>query len=259
MWTRRALAIMAAVSLGGGVGVFAAAGPAAAGNWAVTVLDPPPGRIEAGRTQQMGFWVLQHGTHPYNWGNPSTLGAVGLVLVDDAGSRASFPGTASAEPAHYTTSVTVPHGGRWQVYGVQGIFMSYHVGTLTVPGTVASLGVPAAPSAADLARYWPGAVRPPVLRVDPNRDPFVPSGAEGTIGRSDLTAVQPGAQTTPASAAAVPADRAGERRSNPAPTLLVAAASLLVIVAAATGRLWWPRLRSLRGTARPSPVGGARR
>jgi hypothetical protein len=234
------------------VGVFAAAGPAAAGNWAVTVLDPLPGRIEAGRTQQIGFWVLQHGTHPYNWGDPSTIGAVGLVLVDDAGSRASFPGTASAEPAHYTTSMTVPHGGRWEVYGVQGIFMSYHVGTLTVPGTIASLGVPAAPSAADLARHWPGAVRPPVLRVDPNRDPFVQPGAEATIGRSDLTAVQPGVQQPPPPAAAVPADRPGERRSNPAPTLL-AAASLLVIAAAATGRLWWPRLRSLRTHQRRDP------
>jgi hypothetical protein len=86
----------------------------------------------------------------------------------------------------------------------------------------------------------------------------VQSGAEATIGRPDLTAVQPGVQQPLPPAAAVPADRAGERRSNPAPRLL-AAASLLVIAAAATGRLWWPRLRSLRGTARPSPVGGARR
>jgi hypothetical protein len=170
---RLAGALAAALVIGTGLGAIAGAGPAAAGGWAVTVLDPLPNRIEAGRAYEVSFWVLQHGTHPYNWGEPASLGQVGVTLTDDRSASVSFTGRALAEPAHYTTAVTVPHDGTWRVSGVQGIFMDFHVGTLTVPGSLKALGVPAAPSAADLQKYWPGAVRPPVLPIDQNRDPFV--------------------------------------------------------------------------------------
>jgi hypothetical protein len=171
MW-RRAGVWVTALVIGTGLGVLAGAGPAAAGGWAVTVLDPLPGRIVAGQAYEVGFWVLQHGSHPYAWDEPASIGQVGLTLTDGDGATLSFAGRALAEPAHYATTVTVPHDGSWRVTGVQGIFMDFHVGTLTVPGRLAALGVPAAPSPEDMRKYWPGPVRPPVLPIDKNRDPF---------------------------------------------------------------------------------------
>jgi hypothetical protein len=57
------------------------AASARAGGWAVTALDPLPQRLQAGRTYTVGYWVLQHGSHPYE----GDLGKTGLKLVDDGG------------------------------------------------------------------------------------------------------------------------------------------------------------------------------
>jgi hypothetical protein len=238
---RRAGALLAALIIGSGLGALAGAGPAAAGGWAVTVIDPLPGRIVAGQAYQVSFWVLQHGTHPYSWREPASIGQVGLTLTDDRGASVSFDGRALAEPAHYTTTVTVPHDGSWRVTGVQGVFMSFHVGTLTVPGSLAALGVPAAPSPADMQRYWPGRVRPPVLPVDRTRDPF-------EAGSSHVTD-QAAARPLPASpAAGAEADAAAEpaaRRGIPAPLLAAIIAGAALVLAFGIGRQF-RRLTDLR-------------
>src|SRR5688572_1803730 len=169
---RRASVYLLTLALGCAAGVVGLAGPAMAGGWAVTVIDPA-GVIEPGKAHQISFWVLQHGTHPYNWSEPAAIGSVGLTLADGNGSRVNFTGTALPEPAHYVTTVTVPSAGQWKVIAVQGVFAGYHVGALKVPGTFQPLGVPAAPSPQDLQKYWPGKVQPPVLKVDQNREPFV--------------------------------------------------------------------------------------
>jgi hypothetical protein len=232
---RRLAGALAALVLGSGLGALAGAGPAAAGGWAVTVVDPLPGRIEAGQAYQVSFWVLQHGTHPYNWGEPASLGTVGLTLTDDRGARVSFTGRALAEPAHYATTMTVPHDGEWRVIGVQGIFMGFHVGTLTVPGSLTALGVPAAPSPEDMQKYWPGPVRPPVLPIDQNRDPFA---AEPQRLPDPAAAQQPAPPAVDADSATGSETRSAAR----APLLAAVIAGVaLVLGLAVVGRRWWMR------------------
>jgi hypothetical protein len=84
-----AAAMMAAL-VGGGLALLGAT-PAAAGAWAVTVVDRVPDRMESARPYQVRFWVLQHGTHPYDW--PDPLGDVGLALIDHDGKVIMFRGT----------------------------------------------------------------------------------------------------------------------------------------------------------------------
>ncbi|MFG6191391.1 hypothetical protein [Nonomuraea sp. JJY05] len=130
---------------------------AAAGGWAVTYLDPAPSRFEGGTSYALGFWVLQHGSHPFE----GELGAVGLRFTGADGKSLLFVGTALPEAGHYATSVVVPEGV-WKVEGVQGLFRPYEVGTLTVPGGLKVDPVPPdmrAPVSAGKS-FW-GSVRPP--------------------------------------------------------------------------------------------------
>jgi hypothetical protein len=235
---RQSGVLLAALVLGAGLGGLAGAGPAAAGGFAVTVLDSPPSRIEAGKAYQISFWVLQHGSHPF-WDKSAAASGVGLTLTDARGERLSFPGKEQAEPAHYVTTVTVPRNGTWQLTGVQGAFPSYDVGTLTVPGSLYVRPVPAAPSAADLAKYWPGAVRPPVLLTEEQ--------ARGNTGQPVTAVEQPVAQ---APAAAQAADSTAGRDANDAvpvrpgivTTVAIVAGGLLLVAALAIGvRRRWSR------------------
>lgn len=226
---RRAGLYLLTLALVSAAGVVGLAGPATAGGWAVTVIDPA-GPIEPGKAQRVSFWVLQHGTHPYNWSEPAAIGTVGLTLSDDNGSRITFAGTSLPEPAHYVTTVTVPSAGRWKVTAVQGVFAGYHVGTLTVPGTFKPLGVPAAPSAQDLQKYWPDKVQPPVLEVDQGREPFVYDDAKP----DEPDAI---AQPAPANAAADPAANYPDSSTR----VLIGTLALLLLIALALGGRWWAR------------------
>ena len=82
---------------------LAPAMPAHAGGWAVTLLDPLPDRFEAGRAYTVGYWVLQHGSHPFE----GELGKTGLRLVGPGGER-EFIGQPLPEAAHYAVSFAVP-------------------------------------------------------------------------------------------------------------------------------------------------------
>ena len=215
MRTPRMLAVLAATLVGLTGGLLLAPAPAYAGNWAVTVLDPLPDRLEPGKGYTVGLWVLQHGFHPYEGDD---LGPVGLRLVDGKGTALTFPAVALPEAAHYAAAIAVPHAGEWAVVGVQGRFAEYHVGTLTVPGGLAVLGVPPPLESPQVDRYWPGAIRPPAVPQDAGRDPF---GSAYTA-----RAAEPGPPTpTPVSRAA-PAQTGVSRV-----TLLVAVTIAVVAVA----------------------------
>lgn len=108
------------------------AAPAQAGGWAVTFLDPLPDRFEAGRSYTVGYWVLQHGSHPYD----GDLGRTGLRLVGPDRQELAFEGVALPEAAHYAVAIEVPGDGTWQVFAMQGVFAEHDVGTLTVPGAM---------------------------------------------------------------------------------------------------------------------------
>src|SRR5687768_923640 len=71
---------------------------ALAGGWAVTYVDPVPS-IQPSVTHTVGYWVLQHGTHPFS----GDLGKTGLRFKSGAGSR-DFVGVALGEPAHYAVT-----------------------------------------------------------------------------------------------------------------------------------------------------------
>jgi hypothetical protein len=230
MRLKRIATVVLAVSAGALLATVPAS-PAAAGGWAATVLDPVPERIESGRAYEIGFWMLQHGTHPYDW--PDPLGHVGLALIDDGGATVTFPGRELAEPAHYVAMVTVPHDGTWRVVGIQGHFQPYDIGPLQVPGTATALGVPAAPGPADIAKYWPGPVRPPVLPVDQTRDPYGGASAIGAVA-----AASPVASAAPAAPAASAAEATPSRRALPelVAVVLIAIATGLGLFAAARRR-----------------------
>ncbi len=157
--------------------------PAAqAGGWAVTALDPLPQRIEAGRTYTAGYWVLQHGSHPYD----GPLGATGLKFVDDNGTVIASKGAALGEPAHFAAAFALPHGGSWTVWGQQGIFADYEIGTLTPPGGLTVVRPPT-PMTMDGDTHW-AAIRPPDIAAMA-RDMTLPANAlsgDETAGTQSL-------------------------------------------------------------------------
>ncbi|GAB2874598.1 hypothetical protein GCM10027200_88170 [Lentzea nigeriaca] len=100
-----------------------------AGGWAVTYLDPVPS-IEPSATGTVGYWVLQHGTHPFTGGD---LGKTGLRFRSGTDERV-FTGVPLGQPAHYAVTFSLP-AGSYEVFGVQGMFADHPLATLTVPGT----------------------------------------------------------------------------------------------------------------------------
>ncbi|GAB3851767.1 hypothetical protein [Dactylosporangium cerinum] len=108
MRTLRTLAVLAATLVGLTGAVVLGPTPAYAGNWAVTVLDPVPDRLEPGKAYTLGLWVLQHGFHPYEGDD---LGPVALRLVGSDGTAVMFPAVALPEAAHYAAAIAVPHAG----------------------------------------------------------------------------------------------------------------------------------------------------
>ncbi|MGW5744644.1 hypothetical protein [Amycolatopsis sp. NPDC003861] len=140
--------------------LLVAAPAAVAGNWAVTYLDPLPDTVRAGQPYTVGYWVLQHGSHP-TYGE---LGATALVFTPPQGDPVVFPGVALREPAHYAAAIALPHDGDWRVSARQGIFADYEIGTLTLPGRLA-VTPPPAPMATGEKQPW-GAIRPPAIALN---------------------------------------------------------------------------------------------
>lgn len=235
---RRILATLGAVPVGllaaaltGLLAGLLLASPARAGGWAATLLDPLPSRVEVGRTYTVGYWVLQHGTHPYD----GDLGATALVLVDPQGQRRSFPGVPLAQPAHYATALVVPSAGSWRLEAEQGLFGTYVVGTLTAPGRLVTAPLPPGVGPDGHDNGW-GAIRPPTLAA-------VPSPTAATA--------RPSPMATPA--AAVPPSRPAGR--TPAPVLLAPVLAVLAPAGVLVALRW--RRHRLAGPAARSTGSGA--
>lgn len=152
----RAVSVPAAVL----TAVLVAAPAAVAGNWAVTYLDPLPDTFRAGQPYTVGYWVLQHGSHP-SYGD---LGATALVFTPAQGDPVAFPGVALREPAHYAAAIALPHDGDWRVSARQGVFADYAIGTLTLPGRLV-VTPPPDPMGTGEKQPW-GAIRPPAIALD---------------------------------------------------------------------------------------------
>lgn len=209
---------------------LAPAAPAQAGGWAMTVLDPLPTRIEPDRTYTVGYWVLQHGFHPYE----GELGDTGLDLVG-SGRTLHFTARALPEAAHYAVAVAVP-AGSWTVVARQGWFAPVEVGRLTVPGGLVRTPSEIADNAvmrrpAGGKPYW-GAVHPPYVY-----------GGEGAV-----QPVREPAEATPAAGPAAAPAAAPAPAEEPAPRAavavgLLAACGVLALFAAGPGRRLRRRLR----------------
>jgi hypothetical protein len=208
------------------------AAAARAGGWAVTALDPLPQRLQAGRTYTIGYWVLQHGSHPYE----GDLGTTGLKLVDDRGQTVSFKGVALREPAHFAAAIAIPHAGTWRLYGQQGIFDDYQIGTLAVPGGLAVLRPPT-PMAMHSDTHW-GAIRPPDVAAMANDSALPASTADG--GAAAAPAQEPDGQR--------PAQTQDGGRRLPTAAVL----PVVLGLAAIGGALLLGRHRVLRVLSRPA-------
>ncbi|NUW30774.1 hypothetical protein HTZ77_04980 [Nonomuraea sp. SMC257] len=205
----------------------------AAGNWAVTYLDPPPARFAAGTPYTLGYWVLQHGSHPF----AGDLGPTGLRLTGRGGEVLMFPGTRLPEAGHYATSLVVPRG-TWRVEGIQGMFQPHPVGTLTVPGGLAvnPLSREAIPSkAAPGEDYW-GQVRPPGFPAGEGTTVIPSSNPSPLVERPEA----PAAMRAPASPVSGGGGASGGGSSGsggvPAYTLVIAAVAGALLALAALRR-----------------------
>lgn len=132
MRTRRILVVALSVLAAG----LLVTPPASAGNWEETLLDPTPPTIEANTSYTFGYWMLQHGSYPYEMGK-GDLGPTGLRVRDEKGTVIDFPGTPAKTAGHYSAEVVFPHDGDWTIESYQQVLMpDMDVAAVTVPGPV---------------------------------------------------------------------------------------------------------------------------
>ena len=212
------------------------AAPAQAGGWAVTLLDPLPDRFEAGHSYTVGYWVLQHGSHPYD----GDLGRTGLRLVGPNQQELTFEGVALREAAHYAVAIAVPGDGSWRVSAMQGVFAEHDVGTLTVPGamTIKKPDVEIDLDGHDHGEtpHW-GAVHPPGHPGDGHGDHHAAAPADQPAGQP---AQQPAQQPVQRSDV-LPAGALG----SPVTAVLAVFGAVVVLLSLALGVR--PLRRRLRG------------
>lgn len=157
--------------------------PASAGGWAVTYLDPLPEHMQAGQAYTVGYWVLQHGSHP----SVVPLAETGLRLTNPSGEEKFYRGMPLSEVAHFAVAILVPHDGKWTVEAVQQPFGPYKVGELTVPGGLELFPNPASHvGGAHDENAW-GEIHPPGMAAGSH------SGHPSTIAMSAAAAKLPAA------------------------------------------------------------------
>ncbi len=171
---RRIIAVLGAVLA---AGLLAPVPASAKGNWEETLLDPPPGRVEAGVTYTLGYWILQHGSYPYRDGD---LGPTSLVATGHDGETVEFAGTPAPTAGHYVAEVVFPHDGTWYLGSKHGVLMPDPlVATVTVPGGVDI----AASQVRDREPYAWGTVRPSFPPVETDAAVAPPAGPPSTAPR----------------------------------------------------------------------------
>ena len=105
-------------------GLFATS--AAAGGWAISVLDPLPGQVHAGETYRIGYTILQHGATPF----PTQDSAI--VATSPTGEHLRFPGVGDGAVGHYAAQVRFPTAGTWTWEVDQTPFAVQSIGTVVV-------------------------------------------------------------------------------------------------------------------------------
>ncbi|MPZ60271.1 MAG: hypothetical protein GEU93_03025 [Propionibacteriales bacterium] len=220
--------------------------PAHAGNWAATVLDPLPQRIQPGQTYTVGYWVMQHAAHPYE-NSYGPLGKTALRIVDEDGTAHTFAGVPLGQPSHYAATLSVPHAGTWKLVAQQGRFGTYRIGTLTVPGGLEVIELPPPVSGHECQERW-GLIRSPAVGG---------TGTDCEGGDDTHAAAAAGSQHEDGQAqGVVPADNADGSAAAPGSDL--PANSLWVLaVLTVLGGMWFLVRRVQTRVHRRAP-GGAR-
>lgn len=137
MWWYR----LAAGAAGAAVALFAVAGSALAGGWAVTTIDAlPEGGFQAGQTYRLGYTIRQHGQHPFD-------GAKTAITIIAPGSRERhvFPGVPDGPAGHYVAEVTFPTEGAWDWEVSQEPFAVQTLGTIAVAPPASAGRAPSVP------------------------------------------------------------------------------------------------------------------
>ena len=80
-------------------------GPATAGGWAVTVVDPLP-PVVAGAPLEVSFTILQHGQTPVD------VEDVVLIVTEPDGDRRQFPAASAGELGRYRAHCRAGRPGR---------------------------------------------------------------------------------------------------------------------------------------------------
>jgi hypothetical protein len=155
--------------------------PVAAGGWAVTYLDPLPEHMQAGQSYAVGYWVLQHGSHP----SVIPLTETGLKLTSTSGEEKYYRGMPLREISHFAVAIRVPRDGTWTVEAVQQPFGPYKVGELTIPGSMKLSSIPTPMASDGHAEHAWGEIHPPLGAADSH------TGHTTTVAMSDAAAKLP--------------------------------------------------------------------
>jgi hypothetical protein len=155
--------------------------PVSAGGWAVTYLDPLPEHMQAGQSYAVGYWVLQHGSHP----STIPLTETGLKLTGTSGEEKYYRGMPLREVSHFAVAIRVPRDGTWTVEAVQQPFGPYKVGELTIPGSMKLSSIPTPMASDGHAEHAWGEIHPPLGAADSH------TGHTTTVAMSDAAAKLP--------------------------------------------------------------------
>jgi hypothetical protein len=161
--------------------------PVAAGGWAVTYLDPLPEHMQAGQAYTVGYWVLQHGSHP----SMIPLKETGLRLTSPSGEEKYFRGMPLQEVSHFAAAIRAPHDGVWSVEAVQQPFGPYKVGELTLPGSLVLSPIPTPMAFDSHGEHAWGEIHPPQISADSH------PGHTSTVAMSQAAAQLPASPGVP--------------------------------------------------------------
>lgn len=106
---------------------------AQAGGWALASFDELPTDFEAGRSYDLSYTILQHGSTPVD------VGTSVVRITDSQGSVTEFEATGTGDVGRYLVTVTFPTAGSFHWEVTQGDFESHQLGTVNVTGAVAAV------------------------------------------------------------------------------------------------------------------------
>lgn len=129
---RRLIQLATMVTAVTAVAALVAGGSAAAGGWAITVVDPFSAP-RAGDVVDVSFTILQHGRTPVD------VDDVMLIVRQPDGSNRRAPAEPAGEVGRYRAAITVAEAGRYTWTIQQGMFGPQDLGGFDVAAAPESI------------------------------------------------------------------------------------------------------------------------